>query len=253
MTARSNLEVSRKQKQSKAANDDVSDDQAMAEYLQKIRKGSSASQNSSDSAPVKKAGRNKSGWMDDAEIPKGKDPDFASTDDNPPIVIGGNGAGSSMQAQGYVQNLGSGMGMSTGMGTGIGNSMPMQSSGPGLFSKLGQALGGAVSGANTPYGYGGGGMYGGTPYGYGGMSPYGLSPYGMSPYGMSPYSGYGGLNPYGGGYGFSPPVMGPPMGIGGYGVNPYGLGGPRPGNPYGVNPYAGSPYGGASPYGGRRY
>jgi hypothetical protein len=231
----------RKRPQAKADEDDVSEDQAMAEYLQKLKKDSSA--NANVQANGKRASRNanKSGWLDDSEMPsKGLDPAYSSDDDNPPIVIGGNSSMSNMQAQGSVQNFSSGMGIN--MGT------PNQMSNPGLFTKLGQAIGGAVNGANNPYGYGSpGGIYGGypnvMPYGYGGISPYGAGlPYG----GISPYGGYGGLSPYGG-YGMSPPVMGPPLGgIGSYGnVSPYGSGGPRAGNPYGINPYAASP----QPYG----
>lgn len=223
--------TARKRPQAKAEDDDVSDDQAMAEYLQKLKKGPSVSANASSNGKRNSRSANKSGWVDDSEMPsKGLDPDYSSDDDNPPIVVGGNSSMSSMQAQGSVQNFSSGMGMNMGV--------PNQS--PGLLSKLGQAL----SGGNNPYGYGG--MYGSPnimPYGYGGMSPYGAGlPYG----GISPYGGYGGLNPYGG-YGMTPPVMGPPLGgIGGYGnVSPYGVGGPRGGNPYGINPYAASP----QPYG----
>jgi hypothetical protein len=228
--------TARKRPQAKAEDDDVSDDQAMAEYLQKLKKGTSVSANASSTGKRSSSNVNKSGWVDDSQMPsKGLDPDYSSNDDNPPIVVGGNSSMSSMQAQGSVQNFSSGMGMNMGV--------PSQN--PGLFSKLGQAIGGAVNGGNNPYGYGG--MYGGSPnimpYGYGGMSPYGAGlPYG----GISPYGGYGGLNPYGG-YGMTPPVMGPSLGgIGGYGnVSPYGVGGPRGGNPYGINPYAASP----QPYG----
>jgi hypothetical protein len=232
--------TARKRPQTKAQDDDVSDDQAMAEYLQKLKKGTSVRANAaSTSSTGKRSSRNsnKSGWLDESEMPsKGLDPDYSSDDDNPPIVVGGNSSMSNMQQQGSVQNFSSGMGMNMGV--------PNQN--PGLFSKLGQAIGGAVSGGNSPYGYGGSSMYGGypngMPYGYGGMSPYGAGlPYGgMSPYGG--YGGYGGLSPFGG-YGMAPPVMGPSLGgIGSYGnVSPYGAGGPRPGNPYGINPYGASP------------